>query len=243
MLPEGRHVRAVFFEEKDCLAAVDLNGKILVDCSTIDQATSQYILEQINQKFPSAFFFDAPVSGGTIGAEAATMAFFLGVDEKDPKTSLLKELCGLMGKNLISCGGPTLGLAAKLSNNYLAGVIIIASSEAMNMGMKAGLDPRVLYEVISAGTAQNSITSKTCPVPGILPNTPASNGYKPGFKVELMRKDMGLAMDLSKQCDCKNILGQAALQAYRDASDDPKCAGLDSKIIYRYLGGNENWQK
>jgi 3-hydroxyisobutyrate dehydrogenase-like beta-hydroxyacid dehydrogenase len=139
------------------------------------------------------------------------------------------------------CGGPSLGLAAKLSNNYLSGVIAIACSEAFDMGMRSGLDPRVLARVYAAGTAQNTISDKFCPVPGVALEAPSTNGYKDGFKVQLMKKDFGLAIYIARRVNTKLVLGEAGLATYKEASEDPRCTDLDSRVVYRYLDGDEDW--
>jgi len=243
MLPEGKHVRSVYLEGPDSICASDISNKTLVDCSTIDTASSLLVKDHISKAYPSAFFYDAPVSGGVVGAQKGTIAFFLGCTEDDTNLPLLTRLLKLMGKEIIPCGGPSLGLAAKLSNNYLSGIIAIACSEAMDMGMRSGLDPRVLAKVYAAGTAQNAICDRFNPVPGIHPEAPSTNGYKNGFKVQLMRKDFSLALQMAERVGSKNVLGEAGLRTYEGASNDEDCKDLDSRVVYRYLGGNEAWQK
>ncbi|GAD99916.1 3-hydroxyisobutyrate dehydrogenase, putative [Paecilomyces variotii No. 5] len=242
MVPEGAHVRAVYLDENTGICSTDISRKLLIDCSTIDTATSLAVKDHIVQNFPTALFYDAPVSGGVIGAQKGTIAFFLGCAEDDPNLPRLIHLLGVMGKQIIPCGGPSLGLAAKLSNNYLSGVIAIACSEAMNMGMRSGLDPRVLAKVYGAGTAQNTICDQFNPVPGVCREAPSTNGYRNGFKVQLMRKDFGLAVDMARRVKADLALGDAGLGVYDGASKDPRCRDLDSRVVYRYLGGNENWQ-
>lgn len=243
MVPEGSHVKSVYLDEQDGVCSTDISHKLLIDCSTIDTATSLLVKEHINANFPAASFYDAPVSGGVVGAIKGTIAFFLGCAESDTNLPRLTEVLKNMGSQIIPCGGPSLGLAAKLSNNYLSGVIAIACSEAMDMGMRAGLDPRVLARVYAAGTAQNTICDKFNPVPGVYAEAPSSNGYKNGFKVQLMRKDFGLAVDMAKRVNAKNVLGQVGLEVYTAAMNDPKCKDLDSRVVYRYLGGVEDWAK
>lgn len=243
MVPEGSHVKSVYLDKEKGVCASDISNKLVIDCSTIDTATSLLVKDHIASKFPSASFYDAPVSGGVVGAVKGTIAFFLGCSESDPNISRLTELLSLMGKQIIPCGGPSLGLAAKLSNNYLSGIIAIACSEAMDMGMRSGLDPRTLAKVYSAGTAQNAICDRFCPCPGVYPEAPSSNGYQGGFKVQLMRKDFNLAVDMAERVGAKNVLGGVGLETYDGASKDPKCRDLDSRVVYRYLGGNEDWKK
>lgn len=246
MLPEGKHVRLVYMEggPGTTICSSDVSGKLLIDCSTIDTASSLAVKEHIATQFPSTTsFYDAPVSGGVVGAQKGTIAFFLGCDGADPNLPAVTGLLKLMGKDVIPCGGPSKGLAAKLSNNYLSGVIAIAVSEAMDMGMRSGLDPRVLAKVYAAGTAQNTICDRFCPVPGVYPEAPSSKGYTNGFKVQLMRKDFSLALEMAKRVGAKNVLGEVGLATYDGASKDPRCVDLDSRVVYRYLGGNEEWMK
>ncbi|KAF2264963.1 3-hydroxyisobutyrate dehydrogenase mitochondrial precursor [Lojkania enalia] len=242
MVPEGSHVRSVYLDPQKGVCSTDISNKLLIDCSTIDTATSLAVKDYIAENFPSASFYDSPVSGGVVGAVKGTIAFFLGCAEWDPNVKRLTHLMSLMGKQIIPCGGPSLGLAAKLSNNYLSGVIAIACSEAMDMGMRSGLDPRTLAKVYAAGTAQNTICDRFNPVPHVYPEAPSSKGYKEGFKVQLMRKDFALAVDMAKRVGSKNVLGGVGLETYDGASKDPRCRDLDSRVVYRYLGGQEDWQ-
>jgi len=242
MVPEGSHVRSVYLDHQSGICTSDVSKKILIDCSTIDTATSLQVRDHITRYFPTAFFYDAPASGGVVGAVKGTIAFFLGCSDGDPNLQRLTKLLQLMGSKVIPCGGPSLGLAAKLSNNYLSGIIAIAASEAMDMGMRSGLDPRVLSKVYAAGTAQNTICDKFNPVPGVFPEAPSSKGYKEGFKVQLMRKDFSLAVEMAKRVGSKNVLGEVGLETYTAASNDPRCRDLDSRVVYRYLGGREDWE-
>ncbi|KAL3478039.1 NAD binding domain of 6-phosphogluconate dehydrogenase-domain-containing protein [Aspergillus californicus] len=241
MVPEGAHVKSVYLDEKIGVTSIDLQDRVLIDCSTIDIATSLLVKQHIAEHHPSASFYDAPVSGGTLGAEKGTIAFFLGCSEDDPQIPVLKELLGLMGKQIIPCGKPSLGLAAKLCNNYLSGLIAIASAEALNIGIKADLDPRVLSSVFAAGTAQNAICDRFNPCPGVVPDAPSSNGYEGGFKVQLMKKDFSLAMKMAEGVGATLALGQQGLQTYEAASNDPECHDRDSRVVFRYIGGDENW--
>lgn len=242
MVPEGAHVRTVYLDPTDGVCCANISNKLLIDCSTIDTATSLEVKHHIGEVYPSALFYDAPVSGGVIGAVRGTIAFFLGCAESDPNAARLTHLMSLMGAQIIPCGGPSLGLAAKLSNNYLSGIIAIACSEAFDMGMRAGLDPRTLARVYAAGTAQNTVCDKFCPVPNVYPDAPSSDGWKQGFKIQLMRKDFGLAVDMAQRVGACNVLGQVGLETYDSASKDPRCRDLDSRVVYRYLGGVEDWQ-
>ncbi|KAL4877951.1 NAD binding domain of 6-phosphogluconate dehydrogenase-domain-containing protein [Aspergillus karnatakaensis] len=242
MVPEGAHVKSVYLDPTNGVCSKPLEDRILVDCSTIDVATSLAVKKHIITNHPQAAFYDAPVSGGVIGAEKGAIAFFLGCSKQDPNLPKLTELLHLMGKEVIPCGAPSLGLCAKLSNNYLSGLIAIAGSEALIMGMKAGLDPRVLSSVFAAGTGQNTIIDRFNPCPGVAPEAPSTRGYKGGFKVQLMKKDFSLAVAMAEQQGTRLALGQAGLQTYQDAADNPSCRDLDSRVVFRHLGGDENWK-
>ncbi|KAK8164547.1 6-phosphogluconate dehydrogenase, partial [Phyllosticta citrichinensis] len=177
-----------------------------------------------------------------LGAQRATLTFMLGCSPTDANMPLLRDLLGKMGSNIFACGGPSLGLVAKACNNYCSGLIAIATSEAMNIGMAAGMDPRLLKQIFDSSTAQSTILDKWCPVPGIVPEVPSSNGYKGGFKVQLMRKDFGLAVHTAKRLGVRLALGDVGLETYTAAMNDPRCRDLDSRVVYRFLGGNEDWK-
>lgn len=243
MVPEGAHVKSVFLAPDTGVLATDISGKIFIELSTIDTATSEDVRGKIAAASLSAFFYDAPVSGGSLGAQNATLTFMVGCSEEDQNWPLLKSLLELVGKSIFPCGGPSLGLVAKLSNNYCSGLIAIATAEAMNIGMKSGMNPALLASIFATSTAQSTISDKWNPVPGVCPTAPASNGYRGGFKVQLMRKDFALAVDAAKRVDARLALGEAGLQTYTDASNDPACRDLDSRVIFRYLGGLENWKE
>lgn len=243
MVPEGSHVRSVYLTPESGVLAADVSGRILIDCSTIDTATSLTIREETLRRYPTSFFFDTPVSGGVLGAQKGTLTFMIGASAEDPKLPLLKDLLGKMGRNLVACGGPSLGLTAKLCNNYCSGLIAIAVSEAMNIGIKSGMDPRVLASVFHSSTAQSAICDDWCPVPGLCPEAPSSHGYKGGFKVQLMRKDFGLAVETAKRVGVELALGEKGLEVYDGAMRDERCRNLDSRVVFRYLGGAEDWKE
>lgn len=244
MVPEGSHVRAVYLDETHgVLASSNLANKLLIDCSTIDTATSLQVRDAVSSQHPTASFYDAPVSGGVVGAEKASLTFMLGTSTADPHISLLKSTLSLMGSNIFSCGGPSLGLTAKLCNNYASGLIAIAVSEAMNTGIRSGMDPRVLANIFHTSTAQTAICDDWCGVPGLCPEAPGSNGYKGGFRVQLMKKDFGLAVDAAERVGSKLYLGKAGLDVYQGASEDDRCRDLDSRVVYRFIGGIEDWNR
>jgi len=242
MLPEGSHVKSVYLDASTGILQANMRSKILVDCSTIDVETCLEVQEAVRQKHPDAAFFDAPVSGGTLGAEAGTITVMLGCSEDDPKFPVLNTLLSLTGKNIVPCGKPGMGLVAKLCNNYCSGLIALATAEAMNIGMRSGINPRLLARVFSSSTAQSTISDKWNPVPGVSPEAPSSRGYQGGFKVQLMAKDFGLAFEAAEKVGATMLLGQAGRDAYRSAGNDPSCRDLDSRVVFRYIGGIEDWE-
>ncbi|KAJ4250205.1 hypothetical protein NW762_012020 [Fusarium torreyae] len=245
MLPEGSHVESVYLDHQCGIIGADLAACLLVDCSTIDTETCLHVAAGVKNLHPRISFYDAPVSGGTLGAETGSLTIMLGCsnDGSDSQYPLIHGLLGLMGKNIVACGGLGMGLTAKLCNNYCSGLIALATAEAMNIGIRSGMDPRLLARVFASSTAQSTICDKWNPVPGVCPDAPSSKGYNGGFKVQLMAKDFGLAVAAAEQVDAKLLLGNAGLEAYKNASQDPTCRNLDSRVLYRFIGGHEDWEK
>ena len=240
ILPEGKHVKSVYFTpETGILAAKGRKDMIFMDSSTIDPESSTEVLEGV-KKSGMGEFLDAPVSGGTYGAEDCTLTFMVGVNDTNPIWEVVEPVCKMMGKNIFKCGGPTFGLVAKITNNYLSGVNAIATSEAMNIGIRLGMDPRILQKVIQVSSGRNGCNEIINPVPGIHPNAPTSKNYRGGFKISLMRKDMGLANQAAKQANAKMVLGDLAYGVYCDAEKDPNCFDRDNRVVYRYIGGKED---
>lgn len=243
MVPEGSHVRTAFLDETNGILAATPSSRILIDCSTIDRETSLLVHAETKKRHPDSSFFDAPVSGGEVGAQKGTLTIMVGAAEDDARLPFVRDVLGLMGANIVACGGPGLGVTTKLTNNYCSALISLATAEAMNLGMRAGMEPRLLQRILSKSTAQSTMLDRFNPVPGVVPDSPANNGYKGGFKVQLMRKDVGLAVKMAEGLDAKLILADSGLKAYGEASVDPRCKDLDSRVIYRFLGGNEDWEK
>ncbi|KAF7535045.1 hypothetical protein G7054_g5719 [Neopestalotiopsis clavispora] len=242
MVPAGPHVIEVYLNLDDGVLAANVAGKLLVDCSTIDVASFDRVRGKVTESHPDTHFYDAPVSGGSLGAEAGTLTFMVGCSKQDPLWNDLHALLKCMGTSIFACGGQSLGLTAKLCNNYCSGLIAIATAEAMNIGMRSGMDPRVMASIFATSTAQSRICDKWNPVPGICPEAPSSHDYRGGFKVELMKKDFGLAVEAAKQVGARLCLGDAGLKTYEEASEDPNCVGRDSRVVFRYIGGKEDWQ-
>ncbi|KAL2108911.1 hypothetical protein VUR80DRAFT_3199 [Thermomyces stellatus] len=189
-------------------------SKFLLDCSRIDTATNLSIRSSLQIPHPTTRFYDAPVSGGVVGAQRAALGIFLGCTDTDADFPPLRDLLSLLSKK-----------GDSLRQRYwrtmtLSGTIVIAPSEATNMGMPAGMDARVLARVIAAGSGQNNITDKFNLVPGISPDAPASRGYEAGLRVELMRKDIALATRMAEEVGAQVVLSEACLGTYVRATED-----------------------
>jgi 3-hydroxyisobutyrate dehydrogenase len=208
MLPVGADVRKVFLGD-GIIAAAD-RGTVLIDCSTIDVDTARAVHATAAEHGYS--MLDAPVSGGVVGADAGTLTFMCGGD----RTVFQKALPLLqgMGKNIVHCGGAGFGQVTKICNNMVAGTIALAVSEAFVMGEKLGVDRQTLYDVLSTSSASSFILSKMCPMPGPVPGSASSNGFKPGFAAKLMLKDLRLSQAAAQMAGTATPLGAAATAAF-----------------------------
>jgi 3-hydroxyisobutyrate dehydrogenase len=208
MLPVGADVRKVFLG--DGITAAADRGTVLIDCSTIDVDTARAVHATAAEHGYS--MLDAPVSGGVAGADAGTLTFMCGGD----KTVFQKALPLLqgMGKNIVHCGGAGFGQVTKICNNMVAGTIALAVSEAFVMGEKLGVDRQTLYDVLSTSSASSFILSKMCPMPGPVPGSASSNGFKPGFAAKLMLKDLRLSQAAAQMAGTATPLGAAATAAF-----------------------------
>ena len=213
MLPSSPHVKAVYLGDNGILGGV-ARGVPLIDSSTIDPHTAREVAARaVAQGNPMA---DAPVSGGTGGAEAGTLTFMVGAAAElfDTVLPLLKQ----MGKNVVHCGASGTGQVAKICNNMLLGITMLGVSEAMNLGAALGIDPKVLAGIINTSSGRCWSSDTYNPYPGVMDNVPAARGYTGGFAVDLMLKDLGLATDAARQAKQAVILGGVAQQLYQSFS-------------------------
>jgi 3-hydroxyisobutyrate dehydrogenase len=210
MLPSSPQVKAVYLGEDGVLAGVG-RGIPLIDSSTIDPHTARDVASIAAQRANS--MADAPVSGGTGGAEAGTLTFMVGA------TAALFErvspILAHMGKNIVHCGDSGTGQVAKICNNMLLGITMIGVSEAMNLGVALGIDPKILAQIINTSSGRCWSSDTYNPYPGIMDNVPAARGYTGGFGTDLMLKDLGLATDAAKQAKQTVVLGSMAHQLYQ----------------------------
>ncbi|MFG1319457.1 3-hydroxyisobutyrate dehydrogenase [Xanthobacter autotrophicus] len=209
MLPLGKHVVAAT-TGADGLFAAARPGTLFIDSSTIDVASARAFHEAA--KAAGHASVDAPVSGGVGGAEAGTLTFMVG--GTDEAFGAAKPLLELMGKKIVHCGGAGSGQAAKICNNMILGISMIAVSEAFVLGEKLGLSHQALYDVASTSSGQCWSLTTYCPVPGPVPTSPANRDYVPGFAAALMLKDLKLSQDAAETSGAATALGAAATALY-----------------------------
>ncbi|KAJ9138218.1 3-hydroxyisobutyrate dehydrogenase [Pleurostoma richardsiae] len=243
VLPEPKHVKAVYA----AILSAPLsplpsgNPRLFIDCSTIDPSSSQEVAASVAEALPggAGHFVDAPMSGGVVGAAGGTLTFMLGCSAPAPIADRAEPALLRMGRRVLRCGAQGAGLSAKLANNYLLAVNNIATAEAMNLGLRWGLDPRVLAGVINASTGRCWPSEVNNPVPGVVEGAPAGRDYAGGFGIGLMRKDLGLAMVAAREAGAKLELAERAKEVYEGAEKEETCKGRDFSVVYRYIGGKE----
>ena len=226
MLPAGKHVVSVWNEVVPALA----KGALIIDCSTIDVESAKQAHALASRHGVGSV--DAPVSGGTGGAKAATLTFMCGGDEKS--FAAAKGVLEKMGKKIVHCGSGGAGQAAKICNNMILGVSMIAVSEAFALAEKLGLSHQALFDVASTSSGQCWSLTSYCPVPGPVPTSPANNDYKPGFASALMVKDLTLAQDAARAAGAATPLGKHAQELYK-AFDAEGNGGVDFSGIIRHV--------
>jgi 3-hydroxyisobutyrate dehydrogenase len=208
-------------------------GALLIDCSTIDPATTRHLNVLATQKHKLRFI-DAPVSGGVGGAEAGTLTFMVGGPKADFDAA--RGTLEMMGKNVVHVGDAGTGQIAKICNNLVLGISMNAVSEAMNLGVKLGADPRTLAAIINTSSGRCWSSELYNPVPGVLPNVPASRGYTGGFGAALMTKDLGLALDAAKSVGAPLPTGSAAFATYQIMLNQGM-GTKDFSSVYAFLQG------
>jgi len=205
MLPAGKHVAGLYLGEQGLLSVVDHNT-LMIDSSTIDAATAKLVAQDAQER--GVAFIDAPVSGGVGGAVAGTLSFICGgeVDHFDHAKVVLND----MGKNIFHAGGVGAGQVAKICNNMMLSILMAGTSEALQMGIDNGLDPKVLSDIMLKSSGKNWCLELYNPVPGVMDNVPSSNDYQGGFMVDLMLKDLGLASEAAQLSKSSTPLGTLA---------------------------------
>lgn len=213
MLPSGAHLIDAY---QGGLLAAARPATLFVDCSTIDVHDARQAAELARAAGHRPV--DAPVSGGTVGAEAGTLTFMVGAD--DAEAADARPVLEIMGKNVVHCGASGAGQAAKVCNNMILGVSMIAVSEAFVLGERLGLTHQALYDVAAHSSGQCWALTTNCPVPGPVPTSPANRDYQPGFMGALMAKDLGLAVEAIASTGTAARMGPLAAEIYRSFADD-----------------------
>lgn len=238
MLPKAEHVHSVFTDPNTGLLSVtEHNRKIhFIECSTIEVAKSVEVGEFVANSGLGTFI-DAPVSGGPNGANAGTLTLMVGGTK--PDFEFAEPILKLMGKNVFYCGPAGAGLATKQINNYLSSVCTVGVCEAMNMGVKYGLDPKILASVInvSSGRCYNSLEQN--PVKGVTPGAASETDFVGGFSVELCKGVLDMAVALGKDLGAQSILSDRVLGLYEKALKDERTRGRDSRSVYRLFADND----
>lgn len=215
MLPAGSHVLDVYFDTGR-VAQAAAPGALLIDCSTI--AVEDARQAHIKALDAGLTLIDAPVSGGVAAAEAGTLTFMVGGEAAD--FARAQPVLSAMGKNLFHAGGAGNGQAAKIANNMLLGVSMIATCEAFNLAEKLGLDAQTFFDISSKASGQCWSMTTYCPAPGPVPTAPSNRDYQPGFSVAMMLKDLKLAMGAAAGAQADTDFGKAAEAAYQALADD-----------------------
>ncbi|MCA0900575.1 3-hydroxyisobutyrate dehydrogenase [Microbulbifer agarilyticus] len=213
MLPAGQHVAGLYLGSDGNAGLLDTISAdcLVLDCSTIDVDTVRRVQKKATERGQQ--FLDAPVSGGVAAAQAGTLTFMCGGEEAGFERA--EPILSAMGKNIFHAGGHGAGQVAKMCNNMLLAIHMIGTSEALKMGANSGLDPSILSEIMLKSSGRNWSLELYNPYPGVM-DSPASRGYQPGFMVDLMTKDLGLAIENAKKTNSKIPLGEHAESLYRE---------------------------
>ncbi len=226
MLPAGKHVVSVWI---DIIPSAAKNA-LMIDCSTVDVESARQA--HALARNASLLSIDAPVSGGVGGARGATLTFMAGGEGK--AFAAAKPILEAMGKKIVHCGDAGAGQAAKICNNMILGISMIAVGEAFALAEKLGLSHQALFDVASTSSGQCWSLTSYCPVPGPVPSSPANSDYRPGFASALMLKDLTLAQEAAKSTGAVTPLGQHAQEIYKtfEAAGN---GGVDFSGIIRYI--------
>ena len=227
MLPNGEILRSV----ADKIIPMMKPGAGFVDCSTVDVDSARAVAQ--SAEAAGLHPVDAPVSGGIGGAAAGTLTFMAGGSETG--FAMAKPLFDIMGQKAVHCGASGNGQAAKICNNMILGVTMIATCEAFALADKLGLDRQSMFDVVSTSSGYSWTMNAYCPAPGIGPQSPADNDYKPGFAADLMLKDLRLSQQAAESVDADTPMGLAAQNLYERFVEKEDGAGMDfSAMLPRF---------
>ena len=229
MLPNGDIAHSVASD----ILPVMTKAAVLLDCSTIDVASAR-AMDQLAQDHGIGFL-DAPVSGGVGGASAGTLTFMVGGSDSSFATA--GPLFDIMGQKSVHCGAAGNGQAAKICNNMILGITMIGTCEAFALADKLGLDRQAMFDVVSTSSGYSWTMNAYCPAPGIGPQSPADNDYKPGFAADLMLKDLRLSQQAAIDVDADTPMGAAATALYQTFVEQEDGADQDfSAMLPRFEG-------
>jgi 3-hydroxyisobutyrate dehydrogenase len=231
MLPAGKHVREVYLGPGGIIENAN-PGTLLIDCSTIDVDTAREVAAAAEAR--GLLMLDAPVSGGVGGAAAGTLTFMVGGSAQ--AFTRAQSILEKMGKTIVHAGGAGTGQAAKICNNMILGISMIAVSEAFVLAEKLGLDHQKLFDISSKSSGQCWSMTSYCPVPGPVPASPANRDYQAGFTAAMMLKDLRLAQEAAKASGANTPLGANAERIYSSYADSGE-AGRDFSGIIRFIRG------
>lgn len=227
MLPNGQILRAV---AADIIPAMS-EGAAFVDCSTVDVDSAKAVAQQAETA--GLLAVDAPVSGGIGGASAGTLTFMAGGSEA--AFGKAAPLFDIMGQKAVHCGDSGAGQSAKICNNMILGVTMIATCEAFALADKLGLDRQKMFDVVSTSSGYSWTMNAYCPAPGVGPQSPADNDYQPGFAADLMLKDLRLSQQAAESADADTPMGQAATELYATFVEQEDGLGMDfSAMLPRF---------
>ncbi len=230
-LPAAQHVRAVYLGDDGILAAAD-PGTLFIDCSTVDVETARAVNAEAAVR--GQVMVDSPMSGGVGGAAAGTLTFMVGGTEE--AFARAKPILEAMGRNIFHAGDAGAGAAAKICNNMMLAIEMIAVAEGFNLAERLGLAAEKLYEISSTATARCWSLNDYCPAPGPVPNAPSNRNYEPGFAAALMLKDLRIAMEAAQAAGAHTPLGAMATQIYT-LMDLAGQSGRDFSGVIRLLRG------
>jgi len=227
MLPNGSILRQVAAEAIPLMP----QGALFMDCSTVDVESARNTSQAAEDA--GLLAIDAPVSGGIGGAAGGTLTFMAG--GSDAAFAKAKPLFDIMGQKAVHCGGAGAGQAAKICNNMILGATMIATCEAFALADKLGLDRQKMFDVVSTSSGYSWSMNAYCPAPGVGPQSPADNGYAPGFAAELMLKDLGLSQQAAEIVDADTPMGALANDLYQQFVEDEDGKGRDfSAMLPRF---------
>ena len=227
MLPNGAILRSVAAE----VIPVMQKDAVLLDCSTVDVESARAVAEQAENAGLMAV--DAPVSGGVGGASGGTLTFMAGGTEAG--FSKVEPLFDVMGQKAVHCGTSGAGQSAKICNNMILGVTMIATCEAFALADKLGLDRQKMFDVVSTSSGYSWTMNAYCPAPGVGPQSPADNNYQPGFAAELMLKDLRLSQQAAEVVDADTPMGHSATDLYEQFVEQEGGKGMDfSAMLPRF---------